>query len=239
MHTSIIVINGAQYLIWNNCLLSKRCILDSHLIIGQSSKSHNSSAPYPTIPHFVWCICGIWDRCFVGFVRLLSCLPSSDPIQYVNQGKSTIKLQLEMNRQYHPPKDLKSINQLKYNKKCIQNFMGRRCYFHGPKELKSDNLRGRWAKTWLLSLMRFATNEYLSCHYNDVIMTPMASQITSPTVVYSIVYSDADQRKHQSSASLALFGAGEFPELMASNAENVFIWWRHHVFRAMHNTCIL
>ena len=34
-------------------------------------------------------------------------------------------------------------------------------------------------------------------------MTKVASQITSLTVVYSIVYSGADQRKHQSSASLA------------------------------------
>ena len=42
-----------------------------------------------------------------------------------------------------------------------------------------------------------------SAHYDDVIMTTMASQITSLAVVYSIVYSDADQRKHQSSASLA------------------------------------
>ena len=40
-------------------------------------------------------------------------------------------------------------------------------------------------------------------HYNDVVMTTMASQITSLTVVYSTVYSDVDQRKHQSSASLA------------------------------------
>ena len=40
-------------------------------------------------------------------------------------------------------------------------------------------------------------------HYIDVIMTTMASQITSLTLVYSILYSDADQRKHQSSASLA------------------------------------
>ena len=40
-------------------------------------------------------------------------------------------------------------------------------------------------------------------HYNDVIMTTMASQITSLTVVYSTVYSNADQIKHQSSASLA------------------------------------
>ena len=40
-------------------------------------------------------------------------------------------------------------------------------------------------------------------HYDDVIMGAIASQITSLTVVYSIVYSDADQSKHQSSASLA------------------------------------
>ena len=34
-------------------------------------------------------------------------------------------------------------------------------------------------------------------------MGAIASQITSLTIVYSIVYSDAYQRKHQSSASLA------------------------------------
>ena len=31
----------------------------------------------------------------------------------------------------------------------------------------------------------------------------MASQITSPTIVHSVVHPGADQRKHQSSASLA------------------------------------
>ena len=40
-------------------------------------------------------------------------------------------------------------------------------------------------------------------HYGDVIMGSISSQITSLTIVYSTVYSDADQRKHQSSASLA------------------------------------
>ena len=40
-------------------------------------------------------------------------------------------------------------------------------------------------------------------HYIDVIMGAMASRITSLTIVYSTVYSGADQRKHQSSASLA------------------------------------
>ena len=41
-------------------------------------------------------------------------------------------------------------------------------------------------------------------HYNDVIMGAIASQITSLMIVYSMVYSDADQRKHQSSALLCL-----------------------------------
>ena len=43
----------------------------------------------------------------------------------------------------------------------------------------------------------------LTVVYNDVIMGAIASQMTSLMIVYSIVYSDADQRKHQSSASLA------------------------------------
>ena len=40
-------------------------------------------------------------------------------------------------------------------------------------------------------------------HYDDVIMSAMASQITSIRIVYPTVYSGADQRKHPSSASLA------------------------------------
>ena len=43
-----------------------------------------------------------------------------------------------------------------------------------------------------------------SCiHYCDVMMGTMASLITSLTIVYSTVHPGADQRKHQSSASLA------------------------------------
>ena len=42
-----------------------------------------------------------------------------------------------------------------------------------------------------------------SCQYNDVKMGAIASQITSVTIVYPTVYSGADQRKHESSASLA------------------------------------
>ena len=45
--------------------------------------------------------------------------------------------------------------------------------------------------------------EWCISHYCDVIMGANASQITSLTIVYSTVYSGADQTKHQSSASLA------------------------------------
>ena len=64
-------------------------------------------------------------------------------------------------------------------------------------------------------------------------MSAMASQITSLTIVYSTVYSGADQRKH---IKLRITGlcegkspvTGEFPTQRVSNAENVSIWWRHH-----------
>ena len=76
-------------------------------------------------------------------------------------------------------------------------------------------------------------------------MRTMASQITSLTIVYSTVYSAADERKHQSAAWLAFVRGihkrrvtglcegnspvtSEFPTQRASNAENVSIWRRHH-----------
>ena len=65
-------------------------------------------------------------------------------------------------------------------------------------------------------------------------MGAIASQITSLTIVYSTVYSDADQRKHQKLRVTGLCtgnspGIGEFPAQMASHTENVSIWWRRHV----------
>ena len=50
--------------------------------------------------------------------------------------------------------------------------------------------------------MQWTSAESVTAHYDDVIMSVMASQITSLTIVLSSVYSGADQRKHQSSASL-------------------------------------
>ena len=73
---------------------------------------------------------------------------------------------------------------------------------------------------------------YSGCHYDDVIMGAMASLITSLTIVYSFVYSDADQRNIKAPRHWPLCGeftgTGEFPAQTASNEANVSIWWRHH-----------
>ena len=76
-------------------------------------------------------------------------------------------------------------------------------------------------------------------HYDDVIMNAIASQITSLMIVYSTVYSDADQSKHQSSASLAFVWGihrdrwiprtkgqlrGKCFHLMTSSCKANFLW---------------
>ena len=72
-------------------------------------------------------------------------------------------------------------------------------------------------------------------NYNDIIMGAMASQITSLTIVYSTVLFRPRSKKI---SKLRITGlcegnspmTGEFPAQRASNAENVSIWWRHHVY---------
>ena len=71
-------------------------------------------------------------------------------------------------------------------------------------------------------------------YYNDVIMSAVASQTTSLTIVYSTIYS---RHRSKKTSKLRVTGlcegnspvAGEFPAKRARNAENVPIWWRHHV----------
>ena len=55
----------------------------------------------------------------------------------------------------------------------------------------------------LLNMLGHGYTHMRHWHYCDAIMGTIASQITSLTIVYTTVCSDADQSKHQSSASLA------------------------------------
>ena len=79
-------------------------------------------------------------------------------------------------------------------------------------------------------------------HYNDDIMSGMASQITSLTIAYSSVYSGADQRKHQSSASLTLVrGIHQWPLNSPHKGpvtRKMFpFWWRHHGLMCARAVC--
>ena len=76
--------------------------------------------------------------------------------------------------------------------------------------------------------------KYIS-HYYDVLMSAIASQITSLTIVYSTIYSRHRSKKTSKPRVTwplcrEFTGTGEFPEQKASNAENVSIWWRHYAY---------
>ena len=89
-----------------------------------------------------------------------------------------------------------------------------------------------WPSLWYCFVIKGTATifRFLSAtfHYGDVIMSVMASQITSLTIVYSSVYSDTDKKK---TSKLHVTGlcegnspvTGEFPAQRASNTENVSI----------------
>ena len=82
----------------------------------------------------------------------------------------------------------------KYNIKlyCVYAIIGLNTY---------NDVHFKYTVLWLLQNYKILSDVHN--HYTDVTMSTMASQITSLMIVYSTVYSCADQRKHQSSASLA------------------------------------
>ena len=85
--------------------------------------------------------------------------------------------------------------------KCISIYWGwGHLYYIRSLLNNADDTRTVWY--WYTKL--FST--WSQWHSSDVIMSAMSSQVTSIRIVYSTVYSGADQRKHQSSASLVLWG---------------------------------
>ena len=122
---------------------------------------------------------------------------------------------------------------------CQGIHTGQKTYHHRRGHLNNNRSRHQRGFAYIIQWKSTLKDggmwsKYTISHYNDVIMGMIASQITSLTIVHSAVYSDADQRKHQSPASPAFVRrihrgpTGEFPAQMASNAENDSIWWRHH-----------
>ena len=77
------------------------------------------------------------------------------------------------------------------------------------------SLKFRDSKTTRLNVVhvtRIKDDQVHWCHYSDVIMGMMASQITNLMIIYSTFYSGTDQRNHQSSASLDfVWGIHQWP----------------------------
>ena len=78
-------------------------------------------------------------------------------------------------------------------------------YTHTPTRIYMRRFTDKTGDCWVLHLSSCSTTLYI-CHYNDFIMNAMASRITGVSSVCSTVCSGADQRKHQSSASLTFVG---------------------------------
>ena len=77
-----------------------------------------------------------------------------------------------------------------------------------------------------------ATMDLLN-HYGDVIMGAIASQITilrlfTQPFIQTQMKENIKALRHWPLAGNSP-GTGAFPAQMASNAENISIWWRHHV----------
>ena len=113
---------------------------------------------------------------------------------------------------------------------------------HQPHHCLLNRLFGRWSKktSKLRITDRCAGKGWvlLTPHFDDVITGAMASQVTSLTIVYSTVYSDAAKKKTPKLRVPGICagnspGTGVFPAHMASNAEIVSIWWRHHRVRIL------
>ena len=90
-----------------------------------------------------------------------------------------------------------------------------------------------WRK--LILTCRIESHNYID-YYSDVIMSAMASLLPGVPSACLAVCSGADQRKHQSSASLALsreihrwpVDSRWFRLTKGQYRGKCFIWWRHH-----------
>ena len=169
-----------------------------------------------------WISDAIWrHRSGLTLAQLMACCLTA-PSHYLNQCwliisgvKRVISLEIQ---QWWITKTIQTIP----CRKCHSNFSGATELTHWPLR----NLNGFWKLILLLYLLLSwqvstevdsSTPQIIyfvdiSQYYSDVIMSGMVSHITSLTIIYSTVYSGADQRNHQSTVSLAfVWGIHRWP----------------------------
>ena len=98
---------------------------------------------------------------------------------------------------------------------------------HAVYASKNDRRR-KYSSDFLKQLIVYG---WQFIHYNDAIMSAMASQPP-----FSRLLNCLFQRRYKKTSKLRVTGlcggnppeTGEFPAQRANNAENASIWWRHH-----------
>ena len=210
---------GTFYIEWSsdrlgNCSLLRSCIRLRNRLLGQISQcsshiSHN--APFRTeMCKFLFRMvhCGTWDMGIVGFVNLL--IFDSRPVIFEWTYKQICIFNRSLTLEWRHP--------FSWTKKtCLHNTVntipaddiatvGARASAATELTYFSQNILASALDGFITQIAQRSSMCFgpICRHYNDVTVGAIASQITSLTIVYSIVYSDADQRKHQSSASMAL-----------------------------------
>ena len=92
---------------------------------------------------------------------------------------------------------------------CLFNNLFRPTTDTTPKLWSTSPLWGKSTGDWWIS---FSKGQKCRKYYSDIIMSAMASQIINLMIVYSTIYSGTDQRKLQSSMSLAfVWGIHRWP----------------------------
>ena len=199
----------------------KAIVLRTHRLLvtamptDQSHQSHNASVPYPTIHHFGTEMCTflfqsgvLWDMeqvhygiCETILLSLINIYLVRHSAEKANQWftcqTSSSLFNTSQNLHLKIPIEICIIDYNWYPVTFLLNtriLIATIIYIYKPIRPYPSSVVNK-------SLHQLKSR--CNIHYSDVIMSSIASQITSMLIVYSTLCSGTDQRKHQSSASLA------------------------------------
>ena len=108
------------------------------------------------------------------------------------------------------------------------------CYVYHQSQI-SPRIASLWYRYTPPCVLQFTV---CPIDYSDVIMTAMASKITGVSIVFWIVFSRCRWKKISKLRVTGLCEGnppviGGFASQRASKAENVSIWWRHHIYMSI------
>ena len=150
----------------------------------------------------------------VSIICVVWCFLVLDAALYFGTSKySEIKMAICRNYRHWLHSNFNAVNYQDLNTITTRYFHYMAASYHSPVLImtfdisliaSNENMLHRCSENNLCRTIRicYVPTSY-KFHYNVIIMDTMASEITSLPIVYSTIYSGADQRKHQSSASLA------------------------------------